>query len=130
LPSLPPPDRVARAGADSPAVAETWEVDVRGMARILVSGAIAAAWATGLASSAVADDFIAQCMKGETVDAQRICTCIAERIDARDRPNALAAMTKVNQTTAKGEEVNGSTLTPEMLQGIAAVTDAEGKCMK
>jgi hypothetical protein len=69
-------------------------------------------------------------MKGETVDAQRICSCISDKISAKDRPNALAAMTKVNESSAKGEEVNASTLTPEMIQGIAAVTEIEAKCQQ
>jgi hypothetical protein len=109
---------------------ETWEVDLRAMTRILATGLVAAACAAGLAATATADDFIAQCMKGETVDAQRICSCISDNIGAKDRPNALAAMTKVNESTAKGEEVNASTLTPEMIQGIAAVTETEAKCQR
>jgi hypothetical protein len=100
------------------------------MATSLVSGLVVAVCAAGLASAAAADDFVAQCMKGETVDAQRICTCISDKISAKDRPNALAAMTKVNAATAKGEEVNASTLTPEMIQGIAAVTEVEAKCQQ
>jgi hypothetical protein len=99
------------------------------MARTLLAGLVAAVCAAALPSAA-ADDFIAQCMKGETVDAQRICTCISDKISAKDRPNALAAMTKVNAATAKGEEVSASTLTPEMIQGIAAVTEVEAKCQQ
>ena len=103
---------------------------MRGMAKILASGLVTAVCAAGMASTAAADDFIAQCMKGETVDAQRICSCISDKISAKDRPNALAAMTKVNESSAKGEEVNASTLTPEMIQGIAAVTEIEAKCQQ
>jgi hypothetical protein len=39
-------------------------------------------------------------------------------------------MTKVNESSAKGEEVNASTLTPEMILGIAAVTEIEAKCQQ
>jgi hypothetical protein len=130
LPSLPALDSVAWARRCCRANRRAWEVNLRGPARNLLSGLVATVCAAGVGSGAAADDFIAQCMKGETVDAQRICTCISEKIDAKDRPNALAAMTKVNESTAKGEEVNASTLTPEMIQGISAVTDAETKCVK
>jgi hypothetical protein len=111
-------------------MAASWEVGLGSMAKILVFGLVATVCAAGAATAAAADDFIAQCMKGETVDGQRICTGISDKIAAEDRPNALSAMTKVNDATAKGEEVNASTLTPEMIQGIAAVTDVAAKCQR
>jgi hypothetical protein len=88
---------------------------------LLLAGAVAAR---------AEDDFVAQCMKGEEHDADKICACIAQKIDPADRPGALAAMRHVNELIASGKEVTPESLTPQLRQGLGKLVQAEAQCMQ
>jgi hypothetical protein len=45
-----------------------------------------------------------------------------------DRPNALAAMRRINELTAAGKEIDPSSLTPDMRQGMRKLVETEGQC--
>lgn len=76
------------------------------------------------------DDFIAQCRLGEEHDAEKICGCISEKIAAADRPQALAAMRRANELMAAGKEVDPTSLTPEMREGLRKLVEAETQCLR
>ena len=91
-------------------------------------GILAALAICGTSAAFADDDFIAQCKRGEEHDADRICACIAGRIAEVDRPNALAAMRRINELTAAGKEIDPSSLTPDMRQGMRKLVETEGQC--
>jgi hypothetical protein len=91
-------------------------------------GILAALVVCGASAAFADDDFIAQCKRGEEHDADRICACIAGKIAAADRPNALAAMRHINELTAAGKEIDPSSLTPDMRQGMQKLVETEGQC--
>ncbi len=94
-----------------------------------LQGILAAALLLSGASAAFADDdFVAQCKRGEDHDADRICACIAQRIAASYRTNALAAMRRINELTTAGKEVDPTSLTPDMRQGMQKLIETEGQC--
>jgi hypothetical protein len=76
------------------------------------------------------DDFVAQCKKGEERDADKICACIAEKIDPADRPGALAAMRYVNDLTASGKQVTPDGMTPELRQSMRKLIQTEAQCLQ
>jgi len=83
---------------------------------------------SGASAAFADDDFIAQCKRGEDHDADRICGCIAQKIAASDRANALAAMRRINELTAAGKEIDPTSLTPDMRQGMQKLIETEGQC--
>ncbi|HUH84016.1 MAG TPA: hypothetical protein VLX85_05370 [Stellaceae bacterium] len=82
----------------------------------------------GTSAAFADDDFIAQCKLGEDHDADRICGCIAQKIAVADRPNALAAMRRINELVAAGKQVDPTSLTPDMRQGMQKLIETEGQC--
>lgn len=95
---------------------------------IKLQGILAALVVCGASAASADDDFIAQCKRGEDHDADRICACIAQKIGATDRPNALAAMRRINELAAAGKEIDPSSLTPDMRQGMQRLVETEGQC--
>jgi len=83
----------------------------------------------GMAQAAHADDFVALCKaQANAADADRVCTCAAVKLDAADRPAALAALTTLNDAALKGKPIDPATLPPGLSQGMTALVQAQAAC--
>jgi 3-hydroxyisobutyrate dehydrogenase-like beta-hydroxyacid dehydrogenase len=90
----------------------------------LVVGAVAASIA---APARAQEDFMKECM---VTSSQKTCDCIYQRLPADKRAAAVAGMKKSNAATQPGGNLlDPSTLTPEQMQGLDAVVQAQAYCM-
>jgi hypothetical protein len=81
----------------------------------------------GLSTAARADDFMKECM---VTASEKMCTCIAGRIPADQRANAIVGMRKSNASVAvSGNLLDPATLNQNEMQGLNAVVAAQAYCM-
>ena len=92
----------------------------------LRAAAVACVLISGVAFTALADDFVNVCMTGNPVpDGQKICTCMSNKIADSDRAAAIDAMNKTNAAMAKGDT---SVLTPDVLKSMGTVMSLQAAC--
>ena len=95
--------------------------------RIIAVGLCLGLLAIGLPSAAQTDDFMKECM---VTASQRMCECIAGKIPADQRANAIAGLRKSNASVSvSGNLLDPATLTPEQMKGLNAVVAAQAYCM-
>jgi hypothetical protein len=83
--------------------------------------------ALGLPAAAQADDFMKECM---VTASQKMCECIAGRIPADQRANAIVGLRKSNASVAvSGSLLDPASLSQNEMQGLNAVVAAQAYCM-
>ena len=97
----------------------------------IVSRAVATAGlallALGLPATAQTDEFMKECM---VTASQKMCECIAGRIPADQRANAVVGLRKSNASVAvSGNLLDPASLSPNEMQGLNAVVAAQAYCM-
>lgn len=92
--------------------------------------AVAFAMSAAIASTAAADDFIAQCKTGTPVpEADKICKCMSDKITGADRADVIEAMTKTNAAMASGTAASATSMTPKVMKGIETAMTVQAQCM-
>lgn len=98
--------------------------------RIVCRGLAAASLALlalSLPAAAQNDEFMKECM---VTASQRMCTCIAARIPADQRANAIVGLRKSNASVAvSGNLLDPATLNQNEMLGLNAVVAAQAYCM-
>ena len=94
----------------------------------VLSFLVLAALVASLAAPAQAQaDFMKECL---VTSSQKTCDCIYQRLPADKRAAAVDGMRKSNAATQPGGNLlDPSTLTPEQMQGLDAVVQAQAYCM-
>ena len=83
--------------------------------------------ALGLPAAAQTDEFMKECM---VTASQKMCECIAGRIPAEQRANAIVGLRKSNASVAvSGNLLDPATLSQNEMQGLNAVVAAQAYCM-
>ena len=83
----------------------------------------------GFSFAARADDFIKECKAGTPgPDADKVCTCMSGKVSGADRVAAIDGMSKSNAASAKGGQLDPSSLTPQQVKGLETVVTAESAC--
>ncbi|MBI3197775.1 MAG: hypothetical protein HYZ40_09765 [Rhodospirillales bacterium] len=83
--------------------------------------------ALGQPAGAQADDFMKECM---VTASQKMCECIAARIPADQRANAIVGLRKSNASVAvSGNLLDPASLSQNEMQGLNAVVAAQAYCM-
>jgi hypothetical protein len=90
-------------------------------------GAIACILTLGLAFSALADDFMQECLGSTPGDAQKTCSCMSGQLSGSDRSDAVVGMRKTHVQLGQ-DAPDPSTLTPQELKGLQAVVVAQANC--
>ena len=81
----------------------------------------------GLPAVAQTDEFMKECM---VTASQKMCECIAARIPADQRANAIVGLRKSNASVAvSGSLLDPASLSPNEMQGLNAVVAAQAYCM-
>ena len=84
----------------------------------------------GLASVAMADDFIKECKIGNPgPTADKVCSCMSDKVKGSDRADVIEAMNKTNTAMAKGTAADPATMTPKVMKGIETVMTVQVQCM-
>lgn len=92
--------------------------------------AVALALSAGIAFTASADDFMAQCKTGTPVpEADKICKCMSDKVTGADRADVIDAMTKTNAAMAKGTAAAAADMTPKVMKGIETAMTVQAQCM-
>ncbi len=92
-----------------------------------VTALIAAVVTLGLPAAAQADELMKECM---VTASQKMCECIAARIPADQRANAIVGLRKSNASVAvSGNLLDPATLSQNEMQGLNAVVAAQAYCM-
>lgn len=92
-----------------------------------VTALVAAVVTLGLPAAAQADELMKECM---VTASQKMCECIAARIPADQRANAIVGLRKSNASVAvSGNLLDPATLSQNEMQGLNAVVAAQAYCM-
>ena len=90
-------------------------------------GAAACVLTLGISFSALADDFMQECLTSTAGDAQKTCTCMSAQISGSDRADAVIGLRKTR--VALGVDApDPSTLTPQEIKGLQVVVVAQANC--
>jgi hypothetical protein len=90
-------------------------------------GAAACVLTLGLSFSALADEFMQECMVSTPGDAQKTCNCMSSQVSGADRADAVIGLRKTRVVLGQ-DAPDPSTLTPQEIRGLQAVVVAQANC--
>jgi hypothetical protein len=81
--------------------------------------------------AAAADELEALCKVANPIDgADKICKCVSDKITGADRAGAIKAMKVWTDAMVKGEGVDTSAWTHDMVKGLTTFQNAQTKCFE
>lgn len=81
----------------------------------------------GLSFSALADEFMQECLAATPGDAQKTCNCMSAQVSGADRADAVIGLRKTR--VALGVDApDPSTLSPQEIKGLQLVVVAQANC--
>ena len=111
-------------------VVQFWGLSMNVVSNALRVTATAFALTVGLASAAMADDFIKECKIGNPgPTADKVCGCMSDKVTGSDRSDVIEAMSKTNVAMAKGAAADPATMTPKVMKGIETAMTVQAQCM-